>query len=263
MSKGNGTSSRSLTLPKLLPNIFTTFGLCSGLTSMRFAMEGEWEEAVFWILLAAAFDTVDGLSARLLKAHSRFGAELDSLADTISFGVAPAVVVYLWIRQPMLGNSDDYLLGWFWIPILGFSCCNAFRLARFNVMHEDGTPKDKTYFLGVPAPAGAGLVMMPMGLEFILKRFGSDFLVAVQSVWILAWTVAVSVLMISRVPTFSFRNVRFQVARNRAILVLLGAVLCLAVFQKEPWIFLFSLGLLYLCSLPFSILAFRKDHPKG
>ena len=104
---------RALTLPKLLPNIFTTIGLCAGLTGMRFAMEGEWEKAVFSILVAAAFDTVDGLSARLLKAHSRFGAELDSLADTISFGVAPAVVIYLWIRAPLIGSGSEHLLEWF------------------------------------------------------------------------------------------------------------------------------------------------------
>ncbi|MFP6886874.1 MAG: CDP-alcohol phosphatidyltransferase family protein, partial [Opitutales bacterium] len=91
--------------------MFTTIGLCAGLTGMRFAMEGEWEKAVFSILVAAAFDTVDGLSARLLNAHSRFGAELDSLADTISFGVAPAVVIYLWIRHPLIGSGSEHLLG--------------------------------------------------------------------------------------------------------------------------------------------------------
>ena len=260
--KSRSENGQALTLPRLLPNIFTTIGLCAGLTGMRFAMEGEWEKAVFSILVAAAFDTVDGLSARLLKAHSRFGAELDSLADTISFGVAPAVVIYLWIRYPLIGSGSEHLLGWYWIPILAFSTCNALRLARFNVMHEEGKPKDKTYFMGVPAPAGAGLVMMPMGMEFILKRFQSDFLVAEHPVWVLGWTVATSVLMISRVPTFSFRNVRFRVARNQAILVLLAVGLSVAVFLKEPWIFLFSLGVLYVCSLPFSVTAYRKDNPK-
>ena len=253
---------RVLTLPKLLPNIFTTIGLCAGLTGMRFAMEGEWEKAVFSILVAAAFDTVDGLSARLLKAHSRFGAELDSLADTISFGVAPAVVIYLWIRAPLIGSGSEHLLEWFWIPILAFSTCNALRLARFNVMHEEGKPRDKTYFTGVPAPAAAGMAMMPMGMEFILKRFQSGFIIAEYPLWVLGWIVGISLLMISRVPTFSFRNVRFRVARNRAILVLLAVGLSVAVFSKEPWIFLFSLGALYLSSLPFSITAYRKDNPR-
>ena len=260
--KSQERNGRSLTLPRLLPNIFTTIGLCAGLYGMRFAIEAEWEKAVLAILVAAAFDTVDGLSARLLKAHSRFGAELDSLADTISFGVAPALVVFLWIRYPLVGSGSEYLLGWYWIPILGFSTCNALRLARFNVMQEESKPKDKTYFMGAPAPAGAGLVMMPMGMEFILKRFQSDFLVAEHPVWVLGWTVAISLLMISRIPTFSFRNVRFQVARNQAVLVLLAVALGVAVFLKEPWIFLFSLGVLYVCSLPFSVTAFRKDNPR-
>lgn len=258
------SDGRLLSLPKLLPNILTTIGLCAGLTGMRFAMEGEWEKAVFSILVAASFDMLDGLSARLLKAHSRFGAELDSLADTISFGVAPAVVIYLWIREPLAGTPGSHLLEWYWIPILAFSTCNALRLARFNVMHEEEEgKKDKSYFTGAPAPAGAGLVMMPMGMDFILKRFQSDFAIAEYPIWVLGWTVGVSVLMISRVPTFSFRNVRFRVASSQAILVLLAVGLSVAVFLKEPWIFLFCLGALYLCSLPFSVAAHRKDHPKS
>ena len=134
--------SGSLSLPKLLPNIFTTIGLCSGLTGIRFALEDDWENAVFLILIAACFDMIDGLSARLLKAFSRFGAELDSLADTISFGVAPAIITYLWIRDPILASNQAHLLEWYWIPFLFFSACNAFRLARFNVMHL-GEPENK------------------------------------------------------------------------------------------------------------------------
>ena len=258
------SDDRLLSLPKLLPNILTTIGLCAGLTGMKFAMEAEWEKAVFSILVAASFDMLDGLSARLLKAHSRFGAELDSLADTISFGVAPAVVIFLWIREPLAETSSSHLLEWYWIPILAFSTCNALRLARFNVMHEEGgeEKKDKSYFTGAPAPAGAGLVLMPMGMDFILKRFQSDFPIAEYPVWVLGWTVAVSILMISRLPTFSFRNVRFRVASSRAILVLLAVGLSVAVFLKEPWIFLFCVGALYLCSLPFSVVAHRKDHSK-
>ena len=102
MDKQSGT----LSLPKLLPNIFTTIGLCSGLTGIRFALEDDWENAVFLILIAACFDMIDGLSARLLKAFSPFGAELDSLADTISFGVAPAIITYLWIRDPILASNQ-------------------------------------------------------------------------------------------------------------------------------------------------------------
>ena len=99
--------SKQLSLPKLLPNILTTIGMCAGLTAIRFALEGNWEHAIFSILVAAAFDTVDGLSARLLGANSRFGAELDSLTDVISFGVAPAIILYLWIRKPITGTENE------------------------------------------------------------------------------------------------------------------------------------------------------------
>ena len=164
-----GKQAGSLSLPKLLPNIFTTIGLCSGLTGIRFALEGQWENAVFLILIAACFDMIDGLSARLLKAFSPFGAELDSLADTISFGVAPAIITYLWIRSPIVASQQVYLLEWYWMPVLFFAACNAFRLARFNVMHldEDETKSTKSYFVGMPAPAAAGLVLMPLGLSLI------------------------------------------------------------------------------------------------
>ncbi len=252
-----GKQAGSLSLPKLLPNIFTTIGLCSGLTGIWFALEDKWETAVFLILVAACFDMIDGLSARLLKAFSPFGAELDSLADTISFGVAPALITYLWIRSAI--ESDQ--LYWYWIPVLFFAACNAFRLARFNVMHldEDETKSTKSYFVGMPAPAAAGLVFMPLGFDFILARFGQDPLLSNYPNWIIGWVIIVSLLMISRIPTFSFRNVRFNVARNRALIVLIAVLLSVAVFMKEKWIFLFSLGVLYFLSIPFSYWTHRKD----
>ena len=155
-----GKQPGSLSLPKLLPNIFTTIGLCSGLTGIRFALEADWENAVFLILIAACFDMIDGLSARLLKAFSPFGAELDSLADTISFGVAPAIITYLYIEK---GGVEGPLLAWYWMPCLFFSACNAFRLARFNVMHlgEGETKSTKSYFVGMPAPVSYTHLTLP------------------------------------------------------------------------------------------------------
>jgi CDP-diacylglycerol---serine O-phosphatidyltransferase len=256
-----GKQAGSLSLPKLLPNIFTTIGLCSGLTGIRFALESQWESAVFLILVAACFDMIDGLSARLLKAFSPFGAELDSLADTISFGVAPAIITYLWIREPIVELQKQHLLEWYWIPFLLFAACNAFRLARFNVMHlgESETKTTKSYFIGVPAPAAAGLVLMPLGVDFILDRFGEKAFLENYPIWVIGWVTVISLLMISRIPTFSFRNVRFNVARNRALIVLLVVLLSVAVFMKEKWIFLFSLGVLYFVSIPFSYWSHSAD----
>ena len=113
---------QKISLAKLLPNIFTTVGLCSGLTGIRFALDGDWQNAVFCILVAACFDMIDGLSARLLKAFTPFGAELDSLADTISFGVSPAVITFLWIRDPLINSETKHLLEWYWIPFFVLCC---------------------------------------------------------------------------------------------------------------------------------------------
>ena len=262
---GGNKKNRKISLPKLLPNIFTTIGLCSGLTGIRFALDGNWHNAVFCILVAACFDMIDGLSARLLKAFSPFGAELDSLADTISFGVSPAIITFLWIREPIISTNKEYLLEWFWIPFLFYSVCNAFRLARFNVMHLGEPPEkeSKSYFTGVPAPAAAGLVLMPLGLDFIFDRFEVVFAISSHPTWIICWVFPISSLMISRLPTFSFRNVRFNVASNKALLVLLSVCLGVSVFMKETWIFLFSLGVLYFISIPVAIYASRKDNDKA
>ena len=262
-----GKQPGSLSLPKLLPNIFTTIGLCSGLTGIRFALEADWENAVFLILIAACFDMIDGLSARLLKAFSPFGAELDSLADTISFGVAPAIITYLYIEK---GGIEGPLLAWYWMPCLFFSACNAFRLARFNVMHlgEDETKSTKSYFVGMPAPAAAGLVLMPLGFDNILVGFqepAQDVNAEAARVlmhyptWIIGWVIIVSLLMISRLPTFSFRNVRFNVPRNKALIVLLAVCSCVPLLINKTWIFLFSLGVLYFLSIPFAYWTHRKD----
>ena len=254
--------AKKISLAKLLPNIFTTVGLCSGLTGIRFALDGDWQNAVFCILVAACFDMIDGLSARLLKAFTPFGAELDSLADTISFGVSPAVITFLWIRDPLINSETKHLLEWYWIPFLFYAACNAFRLARFNVMHLSNADNNsrKNYFIGVPAPAAAGLVLMPIGFEFILARFGSNISISSYPICVIFWVSIVSLLMVSNLATFSFRNVRFNVASNKALFVLLSVCLAVAIFMKETWIFLFSLGCFYFLSIPFSHIAKKKDN---
>ena len=156
---------RGLTMRAMIPNAITAAALCSGLTGIRFAIEGDWERALFAIVLAGVLDALDGRMARALKAQSRFGAELDSLADSLSFGMAPALVLFLWSLQ------DLPRLGWF--AALGFAICCALRLARFNAQidTEDQPHKSAGFITGVPAPVGAGLAFLPM---FLWLASGQD-----------------------------------------------------------------------------------------
>src|ERR1700691_350125 len=148
-------------LTRLLPNMLTLLSLSSGLTAMRFALEAQWHNAVLAILAAAIFDVLDGRVARMLNIASKFGAELDSLSDAVSFGVAPGFIIYEWALK------DDLRLGW--IAVLVYAVCTALRLARFNTMLEDQSapPWAKRYFTGVPAPGGAGVAILP--LAFVLQ----------------------------------------------------------------------------------------------
>lgn len=234
------------------------------MTGIRFALDSDWEKAVICILVAACFDMIDGLSARLLRAFSRFGAELDSLSDVISFGVAPSIIFFLWIKSSIHFNPlQDYeLLGWYWIPFLFYTMCCAFRLARFNVMSQDEFDKPKirkNYFLGVPSPAGAGLVLLPMSIEFVCAGFAFTFDILKYANFLLIWVSLIAVLMISSIPTFSLRNMRLNISRSKAMPFLVMVCLVVAVFIKEMWVTLLVFGMIYLLSLPFSYIAFRRD----
>lgn len=236
---------RGLPLRAVAPNAVTALALCSGLSGVRFAIGGQWESAVAMIMVAGVLDGIDGRIARLLHGESRFGAELDSLSDAISFGVAPALIVYLW---SLAGLPR---LGWICSLILAVFC--ALRLARFNAkIDETEQPHKSAGFLtGVPAPAGAGLALLPMFLWFWteLPLFRSPYLVA-------PWVAFIAVLMVSSVATFSWsslklrRNVRFEAL---AVVVLLGAALVSA-----PWHTLSAICLFYLLALPFSIASYAK-----
>ena len=131
--KSTGHKADKLVLLRLVPNIFTTIGMCVGLTGIRYALESDWQAAVICIFVAGFFDMVDGITARILHASSSFGAELDSLSDAISFGVTPCLVLYLWLREENGDPLQAYLFGWYWIPFLFFTSCCVLRLARFNV----------------------------------------------------------------------------------------------------------------------------------
>lgn len=236
---------RSLPINRLLPNVLTMLALSAGLTSIRYAVQERWEASVLAIVIAAIFDTLDGRIARLLNGQSKFGAELDSLSDVVSFGVAPAIVVYLWIMK------DAGSFGW--IAVLIFSVCVALRLARFNTKLGDSDlpPYAFNYFTGVPAPAGAGLVLLPLiaTLQVGPGIFDYPILVGV-------WTIAVSLLLVSQLPTFSLKGLR--IPQGYVIPLLVGVGLLAASLVTAPWQTLSLIGLLYLLSLPFSYRQFQR-----
>ncbi|MCA1907209.1 MAG: CDP-diacylglycerol--serine O-phosphatidyltransferase [Magnetospirillum sp.] len=234
-----------LSINTLIPNILTVLALCAGLTSIRFALHGKWEHAVVSIVLAAILDGLDGRVARLLQGTSKFGAELDSLSDFVSFGVAPAMMLYFWTMQGAGGFG--------WALVLLFTVCCALRLARFNTMlgNADLPPYAYNFFTGIPAPAAAGIVLLPMVASF---EFGEAFFArpAVVSVFLLG----VAFLMVSTIPTFSFKKVRIPNAWVLPVLLVVG--LLAAFLVTEPWLTLVVLGFVYLGMIPFSIRAFRR-----
>jgi CDP-diacylglycerol---serine O-phosphatidyltransferase len=229
---------RELPINSLAPNILTTIALCAGLTSIRFALLGRWAPAVLAIVVAAVFDALDGRLARLLKGSSKFGAELDSLADFVSFGVAPVVLVYMWSLHSA-GNFG-------WLVVLTFSVCCALRLARFNTAADDPNRPAWAgdFFTGVPSPAAGGLVMMPL---MAYLETGTEFF---ASPWVNApWALLIAFLMVSRVPTWSFK--RLRVRREMVMPVLLLTGLFVAALVLEPWITLLGMGLVYVGMMPF------------
>jgi len=236
---------KGLSINHLLPNVLTVLALCSGLTAIRFAMQERWEPAVIAIVIAAILDALDGRIARLLNGQSKFGAELDSLSDAISFGVAPAFMMYLW------GLNGAGSLGW--IAAMAYAVCCALRLARFNsrLGVVDLPPWAYNYFTGVPAPAGAGLVLLPMILGF---EIGPEF--PGHPAVIVPWTLLIGGLMVSILPTFSFKGAR--VPAHWVVPALAGVGLLAAMMVSQPWWTLSIVGIAYMVSLPFSIAQFRK-----
>lgn len=251
-----GRLAKGLTLRALAPNAITAAALCVGLTGIRFAIEGSaiqdatlaepvWKLCVAAIILAGMLDGIDGRIARLLKAQSRFGAELDSLADSISFGVAPALVIYLWSLQ------DQPRIGWF--AALAFAICCVLRLARFNARIDmlDEPKKAAGFLTGVPAPVGAGLAFLPMYLWIATgdDRWRDPLLVG-------GWLVAISFLLISSLPTLSWSKLRPR--RNIRLEVIALAGLLVAALLTEPWPTLVAICVVYLALIPVGLIAYAR-----
>ena len=237
---------RPIPVRTLAPNLVTLLALCAGLTGIRMAFENRYGLALAAIVFAAFLDGIDGRLARLLKGTSRFGAELDSLADFVNFGVAPGLILYFW------GLHDLKSAGW--IAAMAFAICAALRLARFNVMVEDPQRPAwaSNFFVGVPAPAGAIIVLLPIYAAFLgLPR--SQFLTWAT----LCYTLLVAGLMVSRLPVFSGKRVGTRVHPDLVGPVVTVLVLFVALLIAYPWIILTSGTLAYLVSLPFGWLSYR------
>lgn len=236
---------------RLLPNAITVLALCAGLSAVQFALAGHFALAVGAIGIAAIFDSLDGRIARLLDATSRMGAELDSLSDAISFGVAPALVLYIWL-------GDASRLGW--AAALIFAVCMVLRLARFNTLLDDSEqpPYANEFFIGVPAPAGGLLALLPV---IATMQFGTGWWSAEPVVWV--WTVAVAGLAISRIPTLSLKKLRAPAKAAAPMLVCVGLVA--AGIIQYPLIALISALVLYLAHIPYSVRRYRwlARHPEA
>jgi CDP-diacylglycerol---serine O-phosphatidyltransferase len=230
---------RPVPLRLLIPNLITLLALCAGLSAIRMALEGKIELAVYLILGAAVLDSMDGRIARLLKGTSKFGAELDSLADFVSFGAVPVLVLYLW------GMRDAGPIGW--IAVLVFAICGALRLARFNVQMEDPNRPAwmANFFTGVPIPAAAVLVMLPIYLEHV------GVPQALLHPWLVTGlTLAIALLMVSRVPVFSGKKAGARVPRESVLPLFVAAIAFVALLISYPWAVLAIGSIAYLASLP-------------
>ena len=236
---------RAIPVRSLLPNMITLLALCVGLTGIRLAFEGKLEMALAAIVFAAALDGIDGRLARLMKGQSKFGAELDSLADFMNFGCAPALFLYLWGLYE-LGNVG-------WIAAMVFAICAALRLARFNVMIDDPHRPIWTgnFFTGVPAPAGALVVLLPIYLS-LLGLFKAPATLT------LVYTLAIAGLMVSRLPVFSGKRVGKRVPPEMVLPVFVVVVLFVALLIAYPW-WVLSIGtLFYLGALPLGWMSYQE-----
>ncbi len=237
---------------RIIPNLMTVLGLCAGLTSMRFALDGRWGSSAVALVVAGCIDGLDGRLARILKATSRFGAEFDSLADFLCFGVAPAFILYLWSLRAGGGYG--------FAPCLMFAVCMALRLARFNAM-MDAAPAPafaQSFFTGVPAPAGAGLALFPLFAGLEAHEWGLPWLYRIVHYPLFCAVVLVgtATLLVSTLPVWSFKN--FKVPSQYVLPLLLGTGTFAAVLVADPWAALAAAGLIYLAMLPLSHRSFHR-----
>lgn len=247
--ESRGPRLRDISLRMMVPTIITALAICAGLTGIRLAFEQRFELAVAMLLLAALLDAVDGRAARLLKTSTKFGAHMDSLADIVNFGVAPALVLYAYLL--------DQITSLGWIAAMIYAIAAGLRLARFNVMEDriDKASWQADYFLGIPAPGGAILVLLPVYLGFLGVEPGP-----VVAYVAAVYTLLIAFLLVSRVPVYSGKSLGQRIRRDLVFPLLLVIVLYVALLMTFTWQTMTASTLLYLFSLPFGARAWRKRY---
>jgi CDP-diacylglycerol--serine O-phosphatidyltransferase len=245
---------RGIPLRAIVPNAITALALCCGLFGMRAGLVGEWQTAAGFIIAAAVLDGLDGRIARLLNGQSRFGAELDSLSDVTAFGVAPAIIIYQWVLSGLEpGALHNFWTKWGWTVALAHAVCCALRLARFNanIDVKDQPHKSAGYLTGVPAPAGAGLLFLPLFLFLWTEN------PLARQPWLVGpWAALVAFLMISSLATFSWGSLRLRSGVRLGALVVIAVVG--AALLSDPWPVLSIAGMAYVLMIPVSVVSYDR-----
>ncbi len=235
---------KKLSLRSLIPNLFTFLSLTLGLTALKFAIDNKWQISVALVVFASFLDNIDGKIARFLKSNSNFGVELDSLSDLISFGVTPAIIVYLWSKSLMIDGV--------WAMVIFYAICSSSRLAKFNITsHDNKSQKNIKFFSGISTPAAAGLTLLPMMLNF---RFSTEFFI--NEYFIKFYLLVPSVLMISNIPTFSLKGIKFEKKFIPFVIILLASFLSLLL--TDFWLAMILLISVYFLSIPLAFYDFKK-----
>ena len=241
------TRLRDIPLRTIFPNLLTLLAICSGLTSIRFAIESRMELAIAAIILAAFLDGIDGRVARFLKSTTRFGAQMDSLADFVNFGVAPAMLLYFSHLASMRSMG--------WLIALVYAICACLRLARFNVMLDSPDPPkwQVGYFVGIPAPAAAMVVLLPIYLMLLGVEVSAPVSLATG-----VFTLIIGLLMVSTLPTYSGKDFSKKVRRDLVTPLMILVVVLVGLLLTYPWTTLTALALLYLSTIPFAVNSWNK-----
>ena len=236
---------KKLSVRGLIPNLFTFISLTLGLTALKFAIDNKWEISVSLVVFASFLDNIDGKIARYLKANSNFGVELDSLSDLISFGVTPPIIIYLW--------SESVAIDGMWAMVIFYAICSSSRLAKFNTLSNEKSTSEKKikFFSGISTPAAAGITLLPLMIFF---RFDLDILS--NEFFIKFYLLIPSALMISNVPSYSLKGLRFEKKLLPFIIILLASFLSLLL--TDFWLAMIIFISLYFLSIPFAVYDFKK-----